>query len=93
MDFERGGFVNIAVKESISRGSLVALKSDNPDPDAATLLKRWIAAYGRGPFIVVGMLDNEHVTLAHPRDPSKSINFGSTTDPSLNIGFVELWED
>jgi len=77
-------------KPEIEPGVRVGLKRVGKNEDVTTRLQGWIGAYGRGPFLVCGMIDNDHVSLEDKN--GKLVHFGSTADPSLHIGYVELWQ-
>lgn len=70
-------------------GFLVGLKKNHENPETLLQFKRWIGAYGRGPFFVFAMCDDEYVSLKNSQ--GKETHFGSTADPSLNIGYIEPW--
>jgi hypothetical protein len=73
----------------IVEGSLVRFKYWDKNPDAQTCLLRWKRAYGPGPFKVLRRPDPSHVVLED--GDGKTMHFGSTANPSLNIEFVRLW--
>lgn len=78
------------IKLEIQPGSLVGLKEKHNDPEVQERLRRWIRVYGPGPFTVSGQFTPDHVTLSD--ESGKVIYFGSSSNPSLHVGYVEVWE-
>lgn len=81
--------MGMAISQEIRAGSLVGLKRFDRNPDVRERLELWIAAYGRGPFLVHSRPTLNHVVLED--QSGKAIHFGSTEDTSLHIGYVESW--
>jgi hypothetical protein len=44
-------------------GMLVGLRCCDTNKEVEQRLRRWVMAYGRGPFYVRGKVDRDHVSL------------------------------
>ncbi len=60
------------------KGERVYFKTQMDDSDKDNLLQRWIASYGRGPFVVFGVLnlDCTHISIGY--ENGKDIHLGSS---------------
>jgi hypothetical protein len=74
-------------KPRVKVGSFVKFKRRDKNPDVRKQLRAWVRVYGPGPFLVNGMIDKDHVSLANPKT-REIIYFGSTGYSSIHVGFV-----
>jgi len=77
------------MSKKIKPDILVGLRRTDKDPEVRKRLQLWIAAYGRGPFLVCQCPDQQHVTLLDEK--GKLIRFGSTENSMFHVSYVESW--
>jgi hypothetical protein len=80
--------MSTAASLGVTVGSFVKLQERNTQQEIQDRLDRWIAFYHRDePFYVVGMIDNNHVSLVGKN--GKLLNFGNTGYSSLHVSYVK----
>jgi hypothetical protein len=82
--------MSTVISQEITIGSFVGIKRHHEQPEAQAQADKWIKAYGRGPFEVIGQIDQYHVSLRDTR--GNPMHFGDSDYLSIHIDFVELWQ-